>query len=103
MITGYTVYCRTSQIQFYPEQIPTESTFAPRRTTTGDVTADIAGLTAFTNYECYATANTSEGEGTASNTETMRTNETGELDYIYYSLHRGKAMYMCVWDRTDII
>ena len=74
------MYCRTSQNQFYPEQIPTESTFTPRSTTTGDVITDISGLTAFTNYECYATANTNVGEGNASNTETVRTDEAGELD-----------------------
>ena len=80
IIRNYTVYCRTSQSQYYPEQRPTESTFTPRSTTTGDVTADITGLTAFTNYECYATANTSVGEGTASNTVMIRTNEAGELN-----------------------
>ena len=81
-ITGYTVYCRTAENQLSSEQSPT---FTPLSTTTGDVTADITGLTAFTNYECYATANTSIGEGTASNTKTVRTDQFGELYFLNYS------------------
>ena len=49
----------------------------------GDTATLVPGLTAFTRYECFVTANTSAGEGESSNTQTARTDESG--------------MCVCVW------
>ena len=81
IITAYTVYCRTSQNQHYPEQVPSgDNPFTVRATTDGDATdAVINDLEAFTNYSCYVTANTTVGEGEESDTVSERTNEDGEF------------------------
>ena len=77
IITAYTVYCNTSSVQFYPEQIPTGNTVFTVEVLNGDTAALVSGLTAFTRYECSVTANTSAGEGESSNVQSARTYESG--------------------------
>ena len=51
----------------------------------GDTATLVPGLTAFTRYECFVTANTSAGEGESSNTQSARTDES------------GVCVCVCVW------
>ena len=65
VITGYTVYCNSSLNQTYPALSSgdmLESIAVDADTTM----ASIYNLTAFTSYDCHVTANTSIGEGEAS-------------------------------------
>ena len=71
IITAYTVYCRVVSDQGFK---------AVRPTLTGsDSSVTIMGLMPFTSYECYATANTSVGEGPPSNSDIAMTDEDGGL------------------------
>lgn len=87
-ITAYTVYCRTAQEQYYPEQQPTSNNaFTLRVTTDGNAaTTEVTGLNAFTNYECYMTANTSVGEGNMTSMESARTEEDGRCMQVIPSM-----------------
>ena len=74
MITFYSVFCResgTMDVYFV--------------TTSESTSVQIQGLTPFTTYECFATANTSAGEGERSNIDTAITAEDGELNKKVYT------------------
>ena len=72
-ITAYSVSCRENR------------TMDVYTVTTSDSTSvEIQGLTPFTTYECFVTANTSAGEGGRSNTDTAITAEDGEITLYMY-------------------
>ena len=76
--TAYTVYCNTSVSQAYPEQMIGPNVPTVRSVVSGTtLAAVITGLNPYTNYDCYATANTSVGEGNNSVVVTARTAEAG--------------------------
>ena len=79
IITAYTVYCKTSASQTYPEQmIGPNVTIVSSAVSGAILAATINGLNPYTNYDCYVTASTSVGEGNYSNIATARTAESGE-------------------------
>ena len=78
LITNYTIYCA---VTITMDTIPPPGSFIQRAITTGsEVGVIIMDLEAYTFYQCYVTANTSVGEGPASNTVTERTVEDGEIE-----------------------
>ena len=77
-ITNYLVYCNVSLNQVYPEQVVGPNTPTVRTiVNTTKLAATLSGLKAFTQYDCYVTANTSVGEGIFSAIATARTAEGG--------------------------
>ena len=68
IIIAYTVYCNTSASQAYPEQVIGPNVPTVRSVVNGTTLAVIltTGLSPYTQYNCYVTANTSAGEGTPS-------------------------------------
>lgn len=72
VITAYTVFCRDNDTTESPDCM----IFAMVEDTMTTV-VQLTSLSAFTVYECYATDNTSAGEGDPSNTATTRTSEAG--------------------------
>ena len=90
VITAYKVYCSESDVyedgsgSGYMYLTPyTENTSTNAIISTivvsGNVTeAIVSGLTPYTLYECYVTANTSIGEGSASQTVVARTDESSK-------------------------
>ena len=73
------MYCNTSAGQAYPEQTIGPNVATLRSVVNGTtLTAAITGLSPYTNYDCYVTANTSVGEGSLSAAATARTNELSE-------------------------
>ena len=79
IITAYTVHCNNSASQAYPEQMIGPNVVTLRSVVNGTtLTAAIIGLSPYTNYDCYVTANTSVGEGSLSTAATTRTNESSE-------------------------
>ena len=84
IITGYTVYCNTSIDQSYPEQVIGPNVPTIRSVVNGTTLAVTfnTGLSPYTQYCCYVTANTSAGEGHQSNVVTARTGETSEKQFI---------------------
>ena len=78
IITGYSVYCNTSANQTYPEQMigPNEPTI--RSVVNGTtMAATLSGLSPYTQYSCYVTANTSVGQGSPSATLTTLSVQSG--------------------------
>ena len=80
IITAYTVYCNTSANQTYPEQMIGPNVPTARSVVNGTTLAVIftTGLTPYTQYNCYVTANTSVGEGTPSQIMTVTTDQTSK-------------------------
>ncbi len=75
IITNYSVYCRVSNEQFYPEQ-ETNDEFALKDSTTPEtLSLTISELLPFTSYDCYVTASTIGGESEPSNNDSARTDE----------------------------
>ena len=74
IITGYSVYCNTSADQSYPEQKIGSNVPTIRSVVNGTT---LSGLSPYTQYSCYVTANTSVGEGNPSYVSTTRTVEGG--------------------------
>ena len=72
-ITTYSVSCRENG-----------TTDVYTVTTSESTSVQIQGLTPFTTYECFVTANTSAGEGGRSNTDTAITAEDGEITLYMY-------------------
>ena len=80
IITGYTVYCNTSANQSYPEQIIGPNVPTIRSVVNGTtLAATLSGLSPYTQYSCYVTANTSVGEGNPSAIFTILTAQSGNL------------------------
>ena len=79
-ITAYTVYCKTSASQAYSEQIIGPNIPTNRSIVTGATLATVfsIGITPYTQYNCYVTANTSIGEGTPSQIMTARTDQSSK-------------------------
>ena len=78
IITGYSVYCNTSDNQSYPEQVIGSNVPTIRSVVNGTTLAvTLPGLNPLTQYSCYVTANTSVGEGNSSATVSARTVEGG--------------------------
>ena len=75
-IIAYTVYCNTSATQEYDEQVNMPTIRAVVNGTTLAAIVD-TNLSPYSQYDCYVTANTSAGEGRASNIMTARTRESG--------------------------
>ena len=74
------MYCNTSANQTYPEQsigpnLPTIKSVVNGTT----LAATLSGLSPYTQYSCYVTANTSVGEGGPSDISTSRTVEGSML------------------------
>ena len=70
IITSYTISCRENG---------TMDEFVTTVISNGQATTvNISGLSPFTVYECFVTANTSAGEGDSSNFDTARTDEDGK-------------------------
>ena len=79
IITAYTVYCNTSSSQAYLDQVIGPNMPTVRSVTSGAslVVTFTTGLKPYTQYDCYATANTSVGEGEPSQIVSKKTAETG--------------------------
>ena len=80
IITGYSVYCNTSANQSYPEQMIGSNVPTIRSVVNGTtLAATLNGLSPFTQYSCYVTANTSVGEGNPSAIFAILTAKSGNL------------------------
>ena len=85
IITGYSVYCNTSANQAYLEQVIGPNVPTIRSVTNGTTLAvKLAGLSPYTQYICYVTANTSEGEGSPSVLSAGQTVEGSMVCALYY-------------------
>ena len=73
------MYCNTSTIQAYPEQVIGPNIPNIRSVVNGTTLAVTfnTGLSPYTQYSCYVTANTSAGEGSPSVIVTIRTGIDG--------------------------
>ena len=80
IIIAYTVYCNTSASQTYPEQMIGSNVPTVRSVVNGTTLATVftTGLTPYTQYNCYLTANTSVGEGIPSQIMTARTDQSSK-------------------------
>lgn len=78
-IIQYNIYCQDFQLG---SGGPTMLPFWETSTSGSELNATVAGLTPFTNYECFVTANTSVGEGNSSNIEYQTTDEFSKLDSV---------------------
>ena len=81
-ITNYTVYCQEAQTEIGSgdsllmlPSVPLNTVF----TNGSDQNAFITGLTQFTNYGCYISANTTIGEGSTSSLVYTTTDEYSKL------------------------
>ena len=80
IITGYSVYCNTSANQSYPEQMIGPNVPTIRSVVNGTtLAATLSGLSPYTQYSCYVTANTSVGEGNPSAIFAILTAQSGNL------------------------
>ena len=80
IITGYSVYCNTSANQSYPEQMIGSNVPTIRSVVNGTtLAATLSGLSPYTQYSCYVTANTSVGASNRSIIATSQTSESGTL------------------------
>ena len=78
IVTGYSVYCNTSDNQTYPEQVIGSNVPTIRSVVNGTTLATtLTGLSPFTLYSCYVIANSSVGQGTLSVTLTVQTTQSG--------------------------
>ena len=76
ILTNYSVYCRLSNVQFYPEQEQDDQQFLFHQSTISDNNELVINdLGAFTSYDCYVTASTNGGESEPSNNESTTTNQ----------------------------
>ena len=80
IITGYSVYCNTSAIQSYNEQVIGSNIPTIRSVVNGTTLAlTLTGLNPYAQYSCYVTANTSAGEGNPSMVVSTKTFQRGEV------------------------
>ena len=90
IITGYSVYCNTSANQTYPEQVIGSNLPTIRSVVNGTtLTATLTGLSPYTQYSCYVTANTSLGEGSHTVVVAARTEEASEIHLFGRSICLG--------------
>ena len=90
VITAYKVYCFESDayedgsgsgyiyLTPFTENISTNAIVSTSVVPGTASEATVSGLTPYTWYECYVTANTSVGEGSASQTAAARTDESSK-------------------------
>lgn len=91
VITAYKVYCSKSDMYeegsgsgymyltpFTEENTSTNVNISTSVVPSNATEAIVSGLTPYTWYECYVTANTSVGEGSASHTVVARTDESSK-------------------------
>ena len=91
IIIAYTVYCNTSANQTYPEQIIGPNVPTVRSVVDGislggmsmlrppaTMSTFTTGLSPYTQYNCYVTANTSVGEGPPSQIMTAGTDQSSK-------------------------
>ena len=72
------MYCNTSANQSYPEQMIGPNVPTIRSVVNGTtLAATLSGLSPYTQYSCYVTANTSVGQGSPSALVTKQTGEAG--------------------------
>ena len=78
IIIAYTIYCKASQA--YPELVIGPNVPTAKSVVNGTTLAVTfsTGLNAYTQYDCYVTANTSVGEGTPSPVITTSTSQSGK-------------------------
>ena len=80
IITGYSVYCNTSANQTYPEQVIGPNVPSIRSVVNGTtLAATLTGLSPYTQYSCYVTANTSVGQGSPSVILTALSAQSGNI------------------------
>ena len=70
IITGFTISCNTPGVMLPPLLVVIDES---------SVSTTLMDLTAFTEYVCVISANTSAGEGPPSNSDTAMTDEDGKL------------------------
>ena len=76
------MYCNTSANQSYPEQVIGSNLPTIVSVVNGTTLAvTLPGLSPFTQYSCYVTANTSVGEWYPSETLSAKTVEGGIMHY----------------------
>ena len=74
------MYCNTSANQSYPEQMIGPNVPTIRSVVNGTtLAATLSGLSPYTQYSCYVTANTSVGEGNPSAVFMISTAQSGNL------------------------
>ena len=83
IIIAYTVYCNTSASQTYPEQVIGPNVPTVRSVVNGTTLTTVftTGLSPYTQYNCYVTANTSVGEGTLSKIITARADQSSKQNH----------------------
>ena len=82
------MYCNTSANQTYPEQMFGSNVPTIRSVVNGTtLAATLIGLSPYTQYSCYVTANTSVGEGSPSVISTSSTVEGGMLFSAAWYVH----------------
>ena len=83
-ITSYNVYCQDSQTMVgsgggpVMSLLPIPSTFTTSTADGDTLNATVTGLTPFSSYGCYVSANTSIGEGDSSDPVFQTTDEFGK-------------------------
>ena len=78
-VNNYIVYCNTSDNQTYPEQVIGKNVPTNRTVVNGTtLSVTIIGFMPFTQYDCYVTASSTVGEGTASLLARNRTDQSGK-------------------------
>jgi len=95
VILYYTVYCDEaiaetgSGTSGIGEPLPDETTTSSVVTTVSgnETSAVVTGLTPYTFYDCYVTANTSIGEGHVSVVDSAQTDESGQSAHIHTHSH----------------
>ena len=81
-ITHYNAYCQESQLVFGSGGGMLATLYSSTFTSTvygTELNATVTGLTPFTNYDCYVSANTSVGEGNSSELVSQTTDEYSKL------------------------
>ena len=78
VVLNYTVYCDISETSASGDMLTLEDTNTTTVVVSGNLlSVVVTGLTPYTYYDCYVTANTSVGEGNASIVESAQTDESG--------------------------
>ena len=76
-VINYIVYCNTSDNQTYPEQVIGPNKPTNRSVVNGTtLSVTMIGFMPYTQYDCYVTASSTVGEGTASLLARNRTDQS---------------------------